>query len=108
MSKDYIIEKLTNAMEALALGAGDIRSRLITAHRCMCTLRKDDFPSHLQADWDWIKQQLTRYGPIVGPSGQIRSSVENTMNKIQNRTGVKIAERILKLYWSVSNTKGYS
>ena len=32
MSRDYLIEKLTNAMEALTLGPGDVRSRLIAAH----------------------------------------------------------------------------
>lgn len=95
-------------MESLTLGPGDIRSRLITAHQCMFTLRKDDFPSHLQADWSWIKQQLTKYGPVVGPNRQIRDSVENTMRKVRNRTGVKIAERISKLYWSLSNNKKYS
>ena len=108
MDKNYIIEKLTNAMESLTLGPGDIRSRLITAHQCMFTLREDDFPSYLPAEWSWIKRQLTKYGPVVGPNGQFRDSVENTMRKVRNQTGVRIAERISKLYWSLSNNKKYS
>ena len=74
----------------------------------MRSLRKSDFPNHLQADWDWIAKQLTKYGPLVGPGGQIRDGVENTMRKIHNRTGVKIAQRISKLYWCITNNKRYS
>jgi hypothetical protein len=109
MNKVYVVEKLTNAMNSLALGPGDIRSRLVTAHQCMYTLSENDFPTGSQSDWRWIINQLTKNGPVMSPDGSVyMGSVANTMRSIQNRTGVKIATRISKLYWELSENNQYS
>jgi hypothetical protein len=103
MAIHYVIEKLSAATRALALGPGDMRSRLVTAHLCMHTLRDSDFPNELRKDWRWICEQLSRRGPIVRDDGTVRvGSVENTMQHIQNRTAVKIAERLLELYRAIT------
>lgn len=102
MSRAYVIKSLTNALDDLTTGPGDVRSRLLTANQHMRTLREGYFPDHLISDWRWIKHQLTRFGPIEG-QGFSLGSVENTMCNIQNRTGVKIAKRISKIYWELSN-----
>jgi hypothetical protein len=108
VNKDYTIEKLTNATEALTVGSGDVRSRLIAAYNCLNTLTEQDFPPNLQSDWLWIIKQLTKYGPELTRDGKVLlGPVENTMRRIQNRTGVKIAKRISDLYWAVSDNVRY-
>ena len=97
MSRAYVIEKLTNALDALITGPGDVRSRLITAPHCMSSLRENDFLNHLISDWPWIKHELTKF-----------SSVENTIGRIYYKTGVKIAKRISEIYWEISNNEKYS
>ena len=109
MSNDYVIEKLTNAMDVLAMGRGDVRSRLRDAYLCMHTLKETDFPNDLKKDWTWIIEKLTQRGPLVGPDDKIiLGSVGNTMRSIRNKTGQKIAQRISNLYWEISNNKKYS
>jgi hypothetical protein len=58
-------------------------------------VNSDDLPPELLEDWLWIKGQLTRFGPIYDTNGEVRTgSVEHTLNRIQNVTGQKIAQRI--------------
>jgi len=103
MTMNYVDEKLSAAVRALALGPGDMRSRLVTAHLCMHTLRDSDFPIDLQKDWRWISKQISQRGPIAGADGTVHiGSVENTMQRIQNRTAVKIAERLLALHQAIT------
>ena len=54
MNNDYVIEKLTDAMDALATGCGDVRSRIKNAFWLMHTLQESDFPDNLKEDWPWI------------------------------------------------------
>ena len=107
MNREYLVKHLTDAMDALTTAPGDVRSRLVTSYQYMRTLREDDFPDHLISDWRWIKHQLTRLGPTTG-RGTALGSVENTMFLIKNKTGVKIAERISKIYWELSKNEKYS
>jgi len=53
-------------------------------------------------------KELTKFGPLLDYKGEPwRGSVENTMKKVRNRTGVKIAEAIYDLYWSLSENTEY-
>ena len=109
MNNDYVIEKLTDAMDALTTGRGDVRSRIKNAYSLMHTLRESDFPDNLREDWVWIHNEITKRGPLLGPNGEIRLvSVENTMRNIRNKTGQRIAQRISKLYWEISKNERYS
>ena len=109
MNNDYVIEKLTDAMDALTTGRGDVRSRIKNAYSLMHTLRESDFPDNLREDWVWIHNEITKHGPLLGPNGEIwLDSVENTMRNIRNKTGQRIAKRISKLYWEISKNERYS
>jgi hypothetical protein len=105
---EYVTEKLSNAMSALTTGKGDVRSRLIVAYLCVHSLKPEDFPSIHSNEWLSIITVLTKKGPIKNVDGEVLvSSVENTMKRIQNRTGEKLAKRIEKLYWQISLNDRY-
>lgn len=86
-------------MNCLTFGKEDMRKRLIDAFQgYLHVLRKSDFPSHLQNDWQWVMDQLARFGPYEVDNGWlITGSVENTMNRIKKKTGVKIAKKIAEI-----------
>jgi hypothetical protein len=95
----YALQKLVEAMHSMATGPGDVRERLHSASLSITFLKEDDFPEHLQADWSWVYHQLTKYGPAYDYAGKIiRGSVEETMRRIKRATGVKIAERLVRIY----------
>jgi hypothetical protein len=46
---------------------------------------------------------MTKFGTLTNSEGkQIYGSVENTMKKIKNSTGVKIAEKIFEIGWQIN------
>ncbi|MBI1323371.1 hypothetical protein GC170_09310 [bacterium] len=97
-SMQYVQFQLQLAIRMLALGPGDIRSRLLDAYYPLHTIQKEDLPPHLQKDWQWITKQFIRFGPVKDQTGKVWIGVvEHTMRKIRNNTGVKIVERIILL-----------
>ena len=103
---NYAREKLFGAIANLALGPGDIRSRLWDAYTEMHPLREDDFPEELRADWHWIDTQLTKYEPRNEYEREI-GQVQTTLMRIKRKTGVKIAERIYYLYEQICSGDKY-
>ena len=100
----YAHEKLFEAMQGLALGAGDVRSRLEIAFESFYTLETHHFPKELQKDWEWVMKQMTRFGPLYRADGrEWLSPVHHTMQRIKNKTGVKIAEKIFYLFWKLES-----
>lgn len=105
MNPDYRYAKtqLSLAVDILATGAGDVRSRLLDAYLQFHAVREDDFPEELKSDWQCIIFKLTKYEPITDCNGKIiYGSVENTMRNIKNKTGVKIAKEICDLECKMS------
>jgi len=98
----YAHEKLFEALHALALGSGDIRSRLEIAFTSFYVLEKHHFPQKFQEDWEWIMKEMTKFGSVYRADGrEWRSPVQHTMKRIRNKTGVKIAEKIFELFWEL-------
>ena len=96
---DYAQEKLYNAVRALAVGPGDVRSRLMMAYRHAHTLRPENFPEELRKDWQYIVKSLNRFKPIYDDKGVVLiGSVQHTLRRIKNRTGSKIAEKFFHLF----------
>jgi len=92
----YVEQQLRETIYSLATGPGDIRQRLAQSFQGFFILKKEQFPKELQADWEWVRTELTKFGPIKRDNGSIfRGSVEHTCSKIKNKTGVKIAKKIL-------------
>ena len=95
----YAYEKLLVALDSLATGPGDVRTRLLSAYQSFWPLSEEQFPEHLRGDYKWVVAQLTKYGPIYDYKGRLdRGSVEATLRRITNRTGVKVATKLLQLY----------
>jgi hypothetical protein len=89
-------------MHELATGKGDVRGRLLGAFNSIHTLNDEDFPEEFRKDWAWIMNQLTKAGPILDNNGKVwRGSAENTLSKIRNATGTKIANKIFEIGWDL-------
>lgn len=90
----HVLAGLKSARDDLAVGEGDVRSRLRRIYiDHLVHLKKSDFPTDLQSDWCWIEKKLTEKGPIAG----VRSAVDNSLCHMRNATGSKIAKKIVCL-----------
>jgi hypothetical protein len=88
----YALEKLASAAHTLAVGPGDVRSRLVNVLSDIHGLSERHFPSVLREDWHWVKEQLSRFPPSSDWQGA------SQLRKIRNSTGVKIAEKLMYIY----------
>ena len=94
----YALGNLEHAVYRLTVGEGDVRRRLLDAHSILHPVTEADFPPHLVDDWRWVEQEWSRFGPLYAPDGTVwRGAVEHTLDRIINRTGAKIAVRLLSL-----------
>lgn len=95
----YAYEKFSDALYSLATGPYDVRQRLRSAYWHLRPVNKKHLPEHLHDDYQWVLNQLTRFEPATGRDGKVlRGAVEETLSRIRNTTGSKIAERILHIY----------
>jgi len=101
---NYADEKLSNAVRILAIGEGDVRSRLLNAFREFYTLRPEHLPPSLQADYNWIINELTKREPqneweraVWATDGSVRAN----LRRMINRTGSRIARKICDLQYQV-------
>jgi hypothetical protein len=103
MKYKYAREKLNKAVRYLALGERDVRDRLRIVSKEIFRLDASHFPTKLQNDLAWVKKELTKYGPELGPRGEIyQNAVAHTLGRIRNSTGRKIAERIYNLCMKIN------
>ena len=101
-----VLERVTLAVKSLAVGEGDVRSRLEHAVESLLPLRDVDFPCELGAEFSLIIQQATKYDSqcllcAEGlPHVECRKdgTLHTTMGRIRNSTGAKIARQIWCLY----------
>ena len=88
----YAYEKFGNAVDLLATGKSDIRHRLRPAALEIIPVAREYIPEPLRADFDWIRQQLSRFEPTLG-----EGRLDATLFRIRSNTAQKIAERIVSL-----------
>ncbi len=100
---DSVWERMYFAVEALCVGQGDVRARLVDVGMQLSPLMTSEFPEELQPDFDWVMNQLTRYPARHRNEG----SLGGTMARIKRKTGVKIAERILRMFWRIQELRGF-
>ena len=91
--RSYALEKLSDAVEVLATGPGDVRSRLYSAWLSFHTVTERHLPPQLRKDLNWILHQIS-HKPA---RHRLEGTVQGTLATIRNSTGVKIAKRILHL-----------
>jgi len=99
---DDVFERVHNANEALCVGEGDVRNRLVIAGEILSPLRPEDFPESLREDFCWIMQELTRWPGRHKREGRI----EATMARIRRKTGRRIAEHIWKMFVEIPGLRG--
>lgn len=91
-------EKLGAAVYRLAVGEGDVRARLKSAHWVLRQLRAEELPPELREGWESIMRRLTRHGPELHYGEVFQDAVTHTMSRIKNSTGRVIATDIYTLY----------
>jgi len=119
----YAYEKFSRAIYTLATGAGDVRSRLLDVFfDPFLVIKPKHLPEDLREDFLWIKKSITKYkekwrGQLEELRGWEKkdpmfkekfpnlypNQIEATLSRIRRSTGVKIAERIFKIYESLDS-----
>lgn len=93
----YALEKFSQAVHALATGSGDVRSRLRVAYAYFHTVKPEYLPADLRDDFRWVMDKLTRREPRYEGEGRLEASLAT----MQNRTGSRIAKRIVEIHDSL-------
>ncbi|MGB5964356.1 MAG: hypothetical protein WBG65_02365 [Sulfurimonadaceae bacterium] len=92
-------EILATVIEYLATANGDMRERLKVMSVEIVQLHENNFPEDLQEKWKFVETTLTKYPETYNHKGeQVLGSIENTLNRIQNKTACKVAENLYSLY----------
>jgi hypothetical protein len=92
-SPDYALEKLAAAVHSLAVGPGDVRSRLYSAFVDIFILTPEDFPPSFRRRYRSIRYQLSKR-QARGREGRVVA----TLSRMRNSTGSTIARKIVDLY----------
>ena len=103
-----VLERVTGAVEALCVGEGDVRSRLMPATCVLAPLRDQDFPTKLQDQFRKLMRAATKYDasdldrslPLypAGSWNERQGRIEATMRRSRRSTGKNIAQDIWSLY----------
>jgi hypothetical protein len=99
MDYSYVKRRISDAVYVLCTAKGDVRSRLLLADRATDGLSDNSFPDELKPKWAEIKNLLRQHGAVFNDSGGVAiGAIANTLKKIRNSTGSKIAEKIFELH----------
>ncbi len=100
---DYALEKFGVAVRHLAIGPGDVRSRLWPAYLKFHVLQVHHIPEDLRADFERVNNELTKREPqdkVWSESEQDyvpEGRVPANLRRMRNSTGAKIAKRIYRI-----------
>lgn len=89
----YAFGKFSEAYYQLAIGPGDIKSRLLAASNKFWAVDPEMLPSEIKENFDWIRDQLMRF-PAIKDEGEVIA----TIKRIHRSSCVKIAERVVLVY----------
>jgi hypothetical protein len=87
----FAFGKISKAVYLLATEPGDVRSRLRSAYLPLAFVHRDMIPTELRPHFEWVMAMLTRRQPRF----PWEDSLDTTLGSMQNRTGTRIAERIM-------------
>lgn len=100
----YAHQLLSQTVDTLATGAGDVRSRLWEAYSVFHPLTPKHFPEPLRKDFEWVMKQLTKREPYINSEGEIqKGSVQVSLQHMRNSTGIKIAKKLLQLHYAIDS-----
>jgi len=86
----YAYSKISEAVNILATHPGDVRKRLSAAYCRFCEASPEMLPPHIRSELEWVREQLNRF-----PARHGEGTLQATLRRIRNSTGVKIANRIV-------------
>lgn len=86
----YAFGKFSSAYYALAIGAGDIKQRLLASSDIFWAVSPEMLPPGIRPHFVWIKDQLMRF-PSVNNEGEVKA----TIHRIHRSTCVEIAKRVI-------------
>lgn len=88
-----------NAVHELAVGEGDLKSRIIEAARKIYRVKREDLPiDELREDYDWINEQFTCKEPIRDVKGNVISGqLEESLSIANITTMQEIAIQIVAI-----------
>jgi len=87
----FAFGKISKAVYFLVTGPGDVRSRLRSAYLPLTFVHNDMIPTELRKHFEWVMAMLNRRQPRF----PWEDSLDTTLGSMQNRTGTRIAERIM-------------
>lgn len=99
---DYLHEKFTVAVGALAASNEPIKDRLYNAYiSALHHLRPQEMPPDIRDDWHKLTEQITRI-QAVGDEGNLRA----TLNAMTDDEAVEIADQIVNIFaWRICTPK---
>jgi hypothetical protein len=86
----YAYSKVSEAVSILATHPDDVRKRLYAAYPCLREALPELLPPNIRSELEWVREQLTRFPPRYD-----EGALQATLRRIRNKTGVKIAKRIV-------------
>lgn len=99
MKYEYAKNRISKAIFVLCTAPGDVRSRLLEANEVTSALNDNHFPDELLPLWRDIHEMLTKHGPATNFEGKMwDGAISNTLRKIRNSTGTKIAKKLYELH----------
>ncbi len=87
--------QLTQAVNALAVGPGNVRFRLLSAFYYLAQVNGTRLPKDIRTDFQWVMSMLTRRQPRFQGPVVYESKVEASLASMRDTTGAKIAKRIV-------------
>ena len=94
----YASEKFAQAVYLLAIGEGDVRSRLRRAFFEIMPIQASLLPQSIQAEYESIIAELTKREARYPDQGNF----DETIRRMRNSTGAKIAKRIYNLSMKIN------
>jgi hypothetical protein len=89
----YAFGKFSEAYYQLAIGAGDIKPRLLAASDKFWAVDPEMLPQEIKKHFIWIRNQLMRF-PAIRDEGKVKA----TIHRIHRSTCVEIAKRVVLVY----------
>jgi len=106
--RGHAIRRLTDVLETLATGTGDVRARLLAASFGFPGIKREDFPEDMRKTWDEVLETVGRFEPFFeAAGGMFQNSTKNATRGMKNSTAQRAARDLWKLYWSVSKNRRY-
>ncbi|MFA6416128.1 MAG: hypothetical protein WCW56_01440 [Candidatus Paceibacterota bacterium] len=90
---DSLIPRFETALEILATGKGDVRSRMKDVVCVLICILPNEIPLKFRKEWEKMWYVLSKYEPILENQGGSIASLE----KIKNSTGQKMAKLIYEI-----------